>query len=255
MIKLSAIIITFNEERNIARCIDSVKSIADDVLVLDSYSTDHTQTICLEKNVRFIQHAFDGYIEQKNRALGMALFPYVLSLDADESLSPELVQSITAVKNNWKYDGYEMNRLTNYCGKWIRHSGWYPDTKLRLFDRRKGQWGGMNPHDKYQMEPGASTAHLNGDILHYSYYSIEQHKTQAIKFSQLAAKALYDNGKRSSVLKMIYKPIARFLKAYLFQLGFLDGSAGFIIARISAAASFNRYRLLYNMQKQAATVR
>src|SRR3954465_7519353 len=151
MLPLSAVIITFNEEKNIARCLDSLIGIVDDVVVIDSFSTDKTEEICKSKGVRFIQHVFEGHIQQKNWAITQAKFPHILSLDADEALDETLKQSILLLKNNWQKDGYYMNRLTNYCGKWIRHCGWYPDKKLRLWDSRKGHWTGTNPHDKYEL--------------------------------------------------------------------------------------------------------
>jgi len=133
-IQLSVVIITFNEEKNIARCLDSVATIADDIVVVDSFSTDNTKHICEEKNIHFIEHKFDGHIEQKNWAITQAKHQYVLSLDADEALTKELQVEIIKAKNNWQYDGYSFNRLTNYCGVWIKHCGWYPDKKLRLWD-------------------------------------------------------------------------------------------------------------------------
>ena len=163
---------------------DSVAGIADEVIVLDSFSTDKTEEICTQKGSRFFQHAFDGHIEQKNRAITYASSPYVLSLDADEALDEVLKQSILSVKNNWQADAYSMNRLTNYCGQWIKHCGWYPDSKLRLWDSRKGAWGGVNPHDRYEMkDANANVKHLEGDILHFSYYSIEGHIKQSNYFA------------------------------------------------------------------------
>ena len=131
MTKLSVVIITFNEEKNIARCLDSIESIADDIIVVDSFSTDQTKQICSQFNVRFIQHEFEGHIEQKNWALQQAKYPHVLSLDADEALTEPLQTLVRSIKENWTADGYTMNRLTNYCGQWIKHCGWYPDRKLR----------------------------------------------------------------------------------------------------------------------------
>ena len=152
MTPLSAVIITFNEERNIGRCLTSLIGIADDIVIVDSFSSDKTESICNAFGVRFVQHKFEGHIEQKNWAISQAKFPRILSLDADEALDANLKKSILEAKNNWKYDGYEMNRLTNYCGKFIHHSGWYPDKKMRLWDSRKGKWGGTNPHDKYELQ-------------------------------------------------------------------------------------------------------
>ena len=248
MEKISAVILTFNEERNIKRCLESIMAIADEVLVVDSFSTDGTEEICKSFSVRFVQHAFAGYIEQKNYAASLATHDFILSLDADEALSEQLKQSILKVKHDRKHDGYTMNRLTNYCGKWIRYSGWYPDTKMRLFDRTKGQWGGMNPHDKFIPNENSTKLHLSGDILHYSFYSIEEHRLQVEKFAEIAARALNDKGVKSDLLKLMYKPVARFIKSFILNSGFLDGKEGFFIARMTAKASYLRYSKLYKMQ-------
>ena len=238
MVKLSVVIITFNEERNIARCIDSVSSIADDIVVVDSFSDDQTKTICRNKGVRFVEHAFEGHIEQKNWAITQARFPYVLSLDADEELSEKLKQSILKVKVEWKYDGYLVNRLNNYCGKWIRHCGWYPDQKLRLWDSRKGSWAGENPHDRYEMRNDATISKLQGDLLHYSYNSVEEHITQIQKFSTISAHAKFRKGKNISVLLIVVRPFVIFIKKFFFKLGFLDGYYGFVICKLSAYTTF-----------------
>ena len=124
-VQISVVIIAFNEERNIGRCIDSVKEIADDIVVVDSFSKDNTEEICSEKNARFIQHPFEGHIEQKNWAITQAKHQYVLSLDADEALDEQLISEISFIKSNWTHDGYSMNRLNQFCGKWIKHGGWY----------------------------------------------------------------------------------------------------------------------------------
>lgn len=247
MKQLSVVIITFNEERNIARCLESVKTIADDIVVIDSFSTDRTEEICQSFGVRFIQHKFEGHIEQKNWAVTQALHPYVLSLDADEAVDEKLKASILEVKKNWTHDGYEMNRLTNYCGKWIHHCGWYPDTKLRLWDSRKGKWGGTNPHDKYELNEGSAVKHLEGDILHYSYYTLEDHHKQVRYFTTILAKAQYQTGKKAPLLVMYFSPVVKFLRDYIFKLGILDGAAGFTICRISAYATFVKYRKLRNL--------
>lgn len=245
MIQLSVVIITFNEEKNIGRCLGSVREVADDIVVVDSFSTDKTEEICKAKGVRFVQHKFDGHIEQKNWAITQAKFKHILSLDADEALSDELKKSVLAVKNNWTMDGYYMNRLTNYCGKWIHHCGWYPDRKLRLFDSRKGKWGGMNPHDKYEMFEGdKATGFLKGDILHYSYYTLEDHYRQVEYFSSISANAYFKNKRAVTSLKLYLSPVAKFIHDYFIKLGFLDGGAGFTISRISAYATFLKYKKL-----------
>ena len=249
-VKVSAVIITFNEEKNIERCLSSITKVVDEIIVVDSFSTDATETICNKYDVQFIQHEFKGHIEQKNWAKDQATHDYVLSLDADEALDVELISSIKAAKENWQFQAYRMNRLTNYCGKWIRHSGWYPDTKTRLFDRRYGHWGGTNPHDKFIPNKAEKVSFLKGDILHYSFYTREEHLKQIEKFSTIGANALNKKGVKSSLLKIIIKPIARFVKAFFVHKGFLDGSAGFTISRLSAYANYLKYSKLRILQEQ-----
>ena len=250
MTPISAVIITFHEERNIARCIDSLQGVADEIVVLDSFSKDKTEEICRSKGVKFFQHAFDGHIQQKNRVITYATHPHVISLDADEALSEELKKSILAVKENFVLDGYSMNRMTNYCGKWIRHSGWYPDTKLRLWDSRKGEWRGINPHDKYELFEGGKEGFLQGDLLHYSYYTVEQHYAQIEKFSTIAAKALFDMGKKATVLHLIIKPTAKFIRNYILKMGFLDGRSGWTICRLTAKETYMKYAKLRNLNRE-----
>ena len=242
MPELSVVIITYNEEHNIGRCLESVKDIADEIVIVDSHSTDKTRLICEKYGVKFIEHDFEGYIEQKNYAISQATYSHQLSLDADEALSDELKNEIKKIEGNWQYDGYLMNRLANYCGKWIRHSGWYPDTKLRLFDSSKGTWQGVYIHEKYEMIPGSSVAFLKGDILHYTYYTIEEHLKQADKFSSMAARELVMHGKTVYLYKIILNPVAKFIRNYLLRLGFLDGYYGFRICWITAGETAKKYR-------------
>lgn len=248
MLKLSVVIITYNEKRNIKRCLDSVKAVADEILVVDSFSNDGTQDIVKEFGARLVEHAFAGYIEQKNHALALATYDHVLSLDADEALDETMVKSVLEAKNNWNADAYGFNRLTNYCGQWIRHCGWYPDRKLRLFDRTKCEWRGVNPHDRldFKVANGISK-HLKGDILHYSYYTIEEHDKQTERFTTIAARALKDRGKQASVIKRFLNPVSKFLKDYIFNLGFLDGYYGYTICKISARSTYLKYYKLHLM--------
>ena len=250
-IKISAVIITFNEEKNIARCLASVRDVADEIVVVDSYSTDKTKEICHSVNVKFLQHRFEGHIEQKNYAVCCAAYRHILSLDADEVLSQKLKQSILAVKQRWRYDGYSFNRLTNYCGKWIRHSGWYPDTKLRLWDRKKGRWGGVNPHDRVMMDEQSRLCHIAGDLLHYSYHSIKDHIDQINSFSEIAARAAYAKGvKAHLLLDIVLNPLLTFFKKYFLKLGILDGYPGFMIAIHTAYGKFLKYVKLRELNKQ-----
>ena len=249
--KLSVVIITLNEERTIARCLDSVKDIADEIVVVDSYSTDRTADICRAHGAAVIMHKFDGHIEQKNFALEQASFPFALSLDADEVLSDELQKSIAVVKSGWTHDGYAMNRMTNYCGAWIKHGGWYPDRKIRLFDKRKGRWTGVNPHDRYELiESGAPVGFLQGDILHYSYDSISSHIKQVDYFTEISARVLYEKGRKASLARLTVSPVFRFFRDFIIKGGLLDGYYGFVICVISSHAVFLKYVKLRELWKQ-----
>lgn len=254
MLNISATIITFNEERNILRCIESLFSVADEIIVVDSFSTDQTKDICLAAGVRFEQHAFEGHIQQKNYALSLTSYPMVLSLDADEELSDQLKKSIMEVKNSLGGDFYEMNRLTNYCGKWVRYSGWYPDRKLRLFNKLKGSWDGLNPHDYFKPhDSSAKVIRLEGDLLHYSYYTRHDHYKQIELFSSIAAKAYFERKKKHGYIIQWTSPIAKFVKHFIIKLGFLDGTTGFHISRISAYATWLKYKKLNSMYKSENT--
>lgn len=245
--KISAAVICFNEEDKIARCLESLKDVADEIVVVDSFSTDKTPEICKKFGVRFMQHAFEGHIQQKNYALDQCEFEYVLSLDADEALSPELRDSLLKAKKTLDSNGYRFNRLTDYNGFWVRHCGWYPDTKLRLVKKNIARWEGLNPHDILKLKEGKETF-LHGDLLHYSYDSIEDHIQQTNKFTTIAAKAAYDSGVRSSLFKIVTRPILKFLKDYFLKLGFLDGRRGFIICTINSLSAFLKYSKLYDLQ-------
>lgn len=247
--KISIVIITFNEENNIERCLKSVQEIADEVIIVDSYSTDKTKDIISKYNVKFFEQKFLGHIEQKNFAMEKSSFNYVLSLDADESLDNDLIEEIKKIKQNCLFDAYSFNRLTNYCGKWIKHSGWYPDKKLRLWNKNKGKWGGVNPHDQVIMNNNSTIKHINKNILHYSFYTIEQHIEQINKFSKIKAEALFKKGKKSNFVKIIFKPIFYFFKSYIIKLGFLDGFYGLVVCVNSTHAKFLIQVKLYQLNK------
>jgi glycosyltransferase involved in cell wall biosynthesis len=251
MTPLSVAIITFNEETNISRCLNSVKNLADEIVIVDSFSTDRTKDICMQFGAKFIQHRFEGYIEQKNFALNQTSHAHVLLLDADEALSTELQEAILKVKeNNFPIDAYGMNRCTNYCGKFIRHGLWYPDRKLRLINKKAGKWGGVNPHDKIELKPNSSVKYLYGDILHYSYNSIQEHVVQNEKFSSISADSLYLQGKRTNPLKIILSPAWAFMNGYFLRLGFLDGYYGWVIAVKVSQLTFLKHSKLYLKKKK-----
>jgi glycosyltransferase involved in cell wall biosynthesis len=250
MQKISVVIITYNEEKNIGRCLESVKDIADDIVVVDSFSSDKTKEICIQHNARFIENKFEGHIQQKNFAITQAKFPFILSLDADEALSQELTKSILMVKENGNADGYYFNRLTNYCGKWIKHCGWYPDKKLRLWISKKGKWGGVNPHDKFEMEPNSKIEFLKGDLFHYSFYTINQHMDTINKFSEIAAKEKFQNGKNSNIILTFFSPIWKFIKTYFILGGIRDGFFGYVISVNSAHSTFLKHVKLRELNRR-----
>lgn len=245
MLKLSVVIITYNEEKNIARCLDSVLSIADEIVVVDSYSKDDTKNICKSYGVRFLENSFIGHIEQKNFAMHQASFDWILSLDADESIDMVLKESITQFKLNPTADLYQINRVNNYCGKWIYHSGWYPDRKIRLWSKAVGDWQGENPHDKFLPYSTKSiVGKLKGNILHYSYTSIEQHDRQIDFFSDISSKALFEKKIKHSFLMKFASAAYKFFYCYILRLGFLDGRVGWVIATKSALANYKKYSKL-----------
>jgi glycosyltransferase involved in cell wall biosynthesis len=247
MVKISVVIISLNEERDIARCLNSVKGIADEIVVVDSFSTDATADICKSHGAKFIQHEFESYISQKNFASKCASNNIILSLDADEELSAELKKSISEVKNNFLSDGYSMNRITRIGDKWINHSGWYPDTKLRLFDRNKGEWTGLNPHDEFKYYEKAGIGKLDGDLLHHSFYSFHELEQQSLRFAQLSANAYFERGKRASFLKVVFNPFLRFIRDYIFNYGFLHGKTGFKVCKNNALSTYLKYKHLQQL--------
>lgn len=246
MRKLSATIITLNEEHNIGRCIDSVNGLVDEVIVVDSGSIDRTVEIAQGKGAKVFEKEWSGYSGQKNWANEQASNDLILSLDADEELSPELLESIgealTGNGNNFMFA-----RKANYCGVWINHTGWYPDTKFRIFDRTKTRWEGTI-HERLESSD-SEPVHLKGDLLHYSYRSISEHVAQSDKFSHLSALVLLQSGKKPSFFKMMVNPVVRFFKFYITKLGFLDGKYGFIISVISAHEVFLKYAKHWQMKE------
>lgn len=249
VVKISGVIITYNEERNIGRCLESLKYICDEIIVVDSFSSDDTERICKEFDVRFIQNEFKGHIQQKNFAVDQAKNDIILSLDADEALSPELTESIRWIKNHWENSAYEFNRHTNYCGQWIKHCGWYPDTKIRLWDRKIGRWGGINPHDSVEIQSEIQPIRLKGDLLHYSYYTIEEHILRSAKYAKISAYALNQMGKKASIVKMLGSSGFRFIQDYFFRLGFLDGFYGLLICATNSHSTFLKYAYLISLNK------
>lgn len=251
MIKLSAVIITYNEERNIEKCLQSLVGVVDEIVVVDSYSTDNTKAICQKFNVTFIEQEFLGYVAQKNFALKKASNHYIVSLDGDESLSIELQESILKLKQHWTHDGYYCNRYNNFCGQWIKHSDWYPNKKLRVFDKRKGFWKGHKIHETIDFyDSDSKVSHLKGDILHITYQSYSEFNKKTEYFSSISAEAYYDKGKKSNFWKIVFNPSWAFFKAYFLRLGFLDGINGLVICVQTANITFLKYTKLYELHKK-----
>lgn len=245
MKKLSVIIITFNEERNIRRCIESVRDIADEIVVVDSMSTDSTEEICNTLGVRFFSQKWLGYSEQKNFANSLASNDWILSIDADEALSEELKKSITELKKRDfdEHNVFCLNRLTNYCGHWIRHCGWYPDRKIRIWNRNVGKWKG-EIHETIEFTTETKDNLLRGDMLHYSFNTPEDFEKQMTKFALMRGKHYFMKSRRNAGLNIIFSPIYAFIKHYIFQLGFLDGTDGLHICRITAKTTKLKYKTL-----------
>ena len=240
---LSVVIITFNEEQKIGQCLDSVKDIADEIIVVDSHSTDATEAICNRYGVKFFSQDWLGYSDQKNLADDLATCDLIFSIDADEALSEALTQSILAIKNQSVANrAFSMNRLMNYCGKWIRHCGWYPDTKVRIFARGRAEWTGKKVHETLSLAEPTEIVHLSGDLLHYSFYTVEEHRKQNEKFAQLSAEEIAESGKKASVGKALIHTVWRFIRDYIFKGGFLDGCIGFTICKINASGVWLKYK-------------
>jgi glycosyltransferase involved in cell wall biosynthesis len=248
-VQISGIVITYNEEKNISRCLSSLQGICDEILVVDSFSDDNTKKISESKGARFIQNTWKGFQDQKNFAQDCAKYNYVLQLDADEELSEELKSSILSIKANWVADGYSFNRFTNYCGKWIKHSGWYPDSKLRLYDRRRGNWKGLDPHPEVVMEEQTTVVSIKGNLNHYSYTSYEDHINRSAKYAKQSALAMKTLGKKPSLIKLIISPLYRFLNDYFLRGGFRDGFEGLIICRTASYYTFLKYMYLRLIHK------
>jgi glycosyltransferase involved in cell wall biosynthesis len=253
MTPISAVIITFNEERNILRCIKSLQGIVEEIIVLDSFSTDRTQAICedlaKELPIRFYQKKWIGYSQNKNYLNSLATHDYLFSIDADEAVDAELKNAIIREKTDGLRGTYAINRLTNYCGRWIKHSGWYPDIKTRIFANSNAKWSGEYVHETLEFKQNNEEKLLKGHLLHYSYYSFVEHRARADKYSALTAIKMNADGKKASFLKPYLSALIRFLSMYLFSAGFLDGKMGYKIAVISAQSNVFKYQELRKLNK------
>lgn len=254
MRKISATIITLNEEDKIRRCLESLIGIADEIVVVDSLSTDATKSICEEFGVRFIEQKWLGYSEQKNLANKLASHDWILSIDADEVLSDKLKNSILEIKEKETDCNivYSFNRLNNYCGKWIRHCGLYPDKKIRIWNRNIGMWEGKI-HETIKFSKETKEVRLHGDLLHYSFNTHEDFRNQSFRFAEMKGESYFSKGKKNASLLKIISPMFFFIKNYFLKLGFLDGKDGFRICLVYAQATKHKYdtlKRLYNCQSK-----
>lgn len=243
---ISLVVITANEERNLQRCLTSADFCAD-VVVVDSGSTDRTVQIAMEHGARVFHRAWSGYGPQKNFGCDQASQPWVLCLDADEEVSPQLRESIhTSFASDPTEDGFEINRHSIYGSRLINHSGWYPQWRLFLFRRDCAVWGGPEPHAEVLFN-GKRKARLAGDLYHHTYRDIHQHAMKTIGLSHAAARAMYAEGRRASWLDILFRPMWAVLRSYVLQRGFLSGFYGLVIAMVSGAYTFLKYTMLREM--------
>ena len=245
MNKITAVLITFNEERNIERCLESVMPVVDEVVVVDSFSTDTTADLCKRHNVRFVTHAWEGYAASKNFANSLASHDLILSIDGDEVLSETLAQSIKALRGRDIADNevFSMNRLNNYCGRWIKGCGFYPDTKVRLWRKGFAQWEGLI-HEQLVYERTPKTTFLKGDLLHYSWETPEDFQRQQFHFAELGAQSYFEQGKKTGILHWLFSPSVNFLRTYFIKGGMFYGRTGFHICRTLMQANRHKYNLL-----------
>jgi glycosyltransferase involved in cell wall biosynthesis len=238
-VKISATIITYNEERNIARALESLRC-ADEVLVVDSGSSDRTLEIAEKLGAKVIDSPWPGYAKQKNLAAERASNDWILSIDADESLSEALEAEIWRLKKNGpQFDAYTMPRLARYLGRWIHHSGWYPDRKVRLYDRKNAEWVGEFVHESVRVK--GRIGHLESNLLHFTCESLSEHLKTMDRYTTLAAEQLLASKQNPSWGRLVFEPPWTFCRTYFLELGFLDGVEGLAIANMAALYNFVKY--------------
>jgi len=248
MPRISACIISFNEENKIEDCLKSLQGVADEIIVVDSLSTDHTKEFVAKYTDKIFDQKFLGHIEQKNIAVSKASHDWILSLDCDERLTDELKDSILAVKETLEADAYRMARKTFYVYRWLNHC-WYPDFKVRLFNRKSAKWGGTNPHDRVEVN-GDNIVTLNGDMEHYSFNSISEHIKTIDSFTEIGAQEILKKNKPVSLVSPFTHGIWTFIKLYIFKRGFLDGFAGIVVAVLSGMHAFIKYSKVIMYKKK-----
>jgi len=243
--KISATIIACNEERRIARAIESLRC-SDEIIVVDSGSTDRTIEIASQLGARIVETLWQGYARQKNLAAEEAAHDWILSIDADEALSEALEGEIWQLKKSGPdSDAYTVPRMAQYLGKWILHSGWYPDRKVRLYDRRKAHWAGDFVHESVKVE--GRVGHLKSNLLHFTCDSLSEHLKTMDRYTTLAAQELVARKQRIGWRRLVLDPPWTFFRTYVLQRGFLDGFEGLTIAYMGALYAFVKYAKARNM--------
>lgn len=250
MPKLSAVIITKNEAMNIARCIKSLNGLVTEILIIDAYSTDDTVQIAKDLGATVVQKEWEGYSQNKNYGNRLAKNDWIISIDADEVITEDLkshLQQLTLEENTV----YSINRLNNYCGQWIRHCSWHPDWNIRLFNRKVAQWKGDFVHEKLAFRDNVKVVHLKGLLHHYSYQNSTDHWQRIEQYAQLSAQQLFQDGKKTTFVKLWLAPVARILRTYFLKLGCLDGKAGWTISKRTGYLVYRKYQLLKEMQTKS----
>jgi glycosyltransferase involved in cell wall biosynthesis len=245
LLKISATVVTLNEEANVARAVESLRC-CDEIVVVDSGSSDQTIGVAGRLGARVIESEWRGYAAQKNYAAEQACHDWILSIDADEALSEALEAEIWEIKRTGpQADAYTIPRLAQYMGRWILHSGWYPDRKVRLYDRRKARWVGEYVHESVQVK--GKVGHLQSNLLHYTCSSLSQHLRTLDRYTTLAAQEMAAQGRPAPLWRVLASPPWTFLKTYLWQRGFQDGFEGLVIAYMAAVYVFAKYVKARNM--------
>jgi len=251
--KISAVIITFNEEKRLEAALQSVAGIVSEIIVVDSYSIDKTVKVAKKYTDRILERKWTNFADQKNFANQQASYSWILSLDADERVSPELREELLALRQTEpSSSGFSMPRQVFYLGKWIRHSGWYPDRKVRLFRKEKACWEGEYVHEKLMVN--GKVEKLKGQIHHYTYRGIHEHLERINHFSDLGAQKLYAQKKKCRWPHLVFLPFFRFIKSFFFKFGFLDGFAGLTISILNSYAIFVRYAKLREIWKKGERI-
>lgn len=250
---ITAFIVCCNEEAHIERCLQSV-AWCEEIIVVDSGSTDKTLEICKKFTSQIFHREWTGYVEQKQFALSQCTGEWILNLDADEEISPELKEEVQQVLardklGKVKENGFFISRVVFYLGRWWRKGGWYPEYRLRFARRHKTSWAGTDPHEKAIVE--GPTGKLKGELLHYTYKNITDQIARLNRYSSTAAQQLYVKGKKASVSKLIGRPLARFFKFYILKRGYRDGVAGFIVALLETYYVFLKYVKLWELNRKS----